>query len=336
MNINRTHSATVRISWIFLVLLCLVAALRAAEPALAVDSEAVVAFKRYLATPPCYSRILYSTADCSNNVLRSYYAACCGDNYVYRQLTGFENIDLPVSHTNRNHSPIFGGRLGDTHWAVSGYTLNIDLQPAPGRPPPDGSLHVYLNQLLSFGSQHVQAGTFVWQGNHFEAQASRFSQELGVSGIFTGEIFVEAGRVKRMVVKGSGIWDYGYDNSSTNIPKGLPTTITQVKQDGRCVSRFIIQRMTPGDRTGDSALFDPKRQIDPQITILQVVSNGIETVTGAQNPLVKQITEEELGPLARKEIARRSRIQKAVLWSVFTPSIGLALWLLWKKHRAVK
>ena len=336
MNINRTHSATERISWIFLILLCLVPALRAAEPAVGVDSEAVVAFKRHLATPPCYSRILYSAADCSNTVLRSYYAACCGDNYVYRQLTGYENIDLPVSYTNRNHSLVFGGRLGDTHWAIAGYDLNIDLQPALGRPPADGSLYVYLNELLSFGSQHVQAGTFVWQGNHFEAQPSRFSQELGISKAFTGEIFLESGRVKRMVVKTSGIWDYGYDDAVTNIPVGLPTTITQVAQNGRCVSRFLIQRMTPGDPLGTTALFDPKRQIDPEITILHTVSNGIETVTGAQNPLVMQISVEELAPFARKEMARRSLIKRAVLWSVFTPSIGLALWLLWKKGRAGK
>lgn len=270
------------------------------------DSQAVIAFKKYLATPPCYSKILFSEADCSNNVTRNYYVAICGDNYVYRTLYGGENVDLPVSVTNRNRSSIYVGRWGDMHWAIAGYDLTIAIKPLPAQPRPDGSSYVFVNELLTLGFQHVQAGTFVWNGRYFEVKPSVFARELGRTENYSGEIIVEGGVVKKMIVKTAGISEFQYDNSVTNIPYGLPSVITRLTPEGRCVSRWIIHEMIAANSSDTSILFDPKQRIQPDIAVIRVISNGIERIATAQNPQMRNnLLREQLAdfaPLSQREL----------------------------------
>lgn len=296
--------------------------------------QAVIAFKKHLSTPPCYSRILFSEADCSNNVTRSYYVAICGDNYVYRTLYGGENIDLPVSVTNRNRSSVYVGRWGDMHWAIAGYDLTIAVNPLPAQPLPDGSSYVFVNELLTFGFQHVQAGTFVWNGRYFEAKPSVFARELGQTENLSGEIIVEGGVVKRMIVNTAGVSEFQYDTSGTNIPYGLPSIISRLTPDGRCTSRWIIHDMIKAVPSDTAMLFDPKHRIQSDIAVIRVISNGVERIATAQNPQLRNnLLREQLAdfvPLTQRELGRRSFVRSAfgVLVVLLT---GLGIWRMHKK-----
>lgn len=310
------------------------------KAAITTDSEAVTAFKRHLATPPCYSKILFADADCSNNVTRSYYAAVCGDNYVYRTLDGNEHIDLPVSITNRNRSSIYVGRWGDMRWAIAGYDLTIQTQSSLMPGSPDGSSYVFVNELLTFGFQHVQAGTFVWNGNHFVAKPSLFARELGVTENFVGEIVVEDDRVKRMIIQTAGVSEFGYDDPATNIPKGLPSTISRLTLDGHCYKRILIRNMTEASSHGELALlFDPHKRIQPEIAVIRVLSNGVETVTSAQDPQMrKEMLAEQLADfthLTRRELAKRSFVQRTFL-VIIVLLVGFGVWRVWKQRSAVR
>lgn len=297
------------------------------------DTQAVVAFKRHLATPPCYSKILFSEADCNNNIVRRYYVAICDENYVYRSLYGNENVDLPISISNRNRSSVYVGRWRDMHWAIAGYDLTIEIQPSPTRPAPDGSSYVFVNELLTFGFQHVQAGTFVWRGDHFVAKPSLFARELGQTENFTGKIIVEDGLVKRMIVEKAGVSEFQYDDSTTSIPHGLPSVISKITADGHCTSRWLIHNMTKASAEETAALFDPNQRIHPELVAIRVISNGVETVAKAQNPQMrKEILAEQLADfvsLTQRVAARRSFIQRTFMLVVFLLLVS-GIWYLWK------
>src|SRR5882724_1873534 len=202
------------------------------------DEDMVEAFKQYLGNPPCFSRVIYSEVSCNNTVSRTEVGGWCGDSFFLRELTGSENLDLPVSINNRNQSTLYVGRLGDTRWQIAGYNLSISVQPNLAKPDAyagmSDSMQVMLGAVFSLGSQHIQPGTFVWSGNKFKVQASPFAKQMGAEE-FDGEIVVADGKVTRMIVKGSGIWDYKY-STTTNIPAGLPSEITYGGNDN-CISK---------------------------------------------------------------------------------------------------
>ncbi len=302
------------------------------------DTQAVTAFKRHLATPPCYSKILYSEADCNNNIVRRYYAAICDENYVYRSLHRNENVDLPISMSNRNWSSVYVGRWRDMHWAIAGYDLTIETQPSPAKPAPDGSSYVFVNELLTFGFQHVQAGTFVWNGNYFVAKPSRFARELGQTENFTGKIVVEAGVVKKMIVEKAGVAEFQYDNSITTLPHGLPSVISKLTPDGHCTARWLIHEMTKASTEETATLFDPKQRIQPGLAAIRVISNGVETVIQPQNSQMrKEILAEQLADfvtLTQREAARRSFIRKTFMIVIFL-LFGSGIWYVWKHVRSV-
>lgn len=302
------------------------------------DNEAVTAFKRFLATPPCYSKILYSEADCSNSIIRSYYAVVCGDNYVYRTLEGSPNIDLPISTTNRNHSSIYVARWGNVRWMIAGYDLTIQTGQSDDLRVPDGSL--YVNEILTLGFQHVQAGTFVWRGNHFEVKPSLLARELGVTENFRGEIVIEQGRVKKVIIKTAGVSEFQYDDSVTNIPMGLPSTISRLMPDGRCYKRFLIHNLTAANGQEElAAIFDPKQRIQPEIAVIHSLSNDVETVTDAQNPqLRKEVLAEQLidfAHLTRQERARQSFLRRTFQVVLFL-LVGFGVWRLYTQLIAAK
>lgn len=304
------------------------------QSSIATDDDAVTAFKRYLATPPCYSRVLFSEADCDNNVTRSYYAAVCGDNYVYRTLDGNPNIDFPISITNRNRSSIFVGRWGGMRWAIAGYNLTVQTGQSGSLRVPDGS--VYVNEILTLGFQHVQAGTFVWRGNHFDVKPSLLARELGVTENLTGEIIIEQGRVKRMIIKTAGVSEFQYDDSVTNIPMGLPSIISRLMPDGHCYKRFFLHNLTAASRQEELAtIFDPKQRIQPEIAVIHSLSNDVETVTDAQNPeLRKGILAEQLvdfAHLTSQERARRSFLRRTFQVVLFL-LVGFGVWRLWTRR----
>ena len=251
------------------------------------DSPDVAAFKRHLATIPCYQEIIFSESDCNNNITRTYYAAVCGADYAYRSLEGQPDLSLPISATNRNRSSIYVGRYGDKHWRIAGYDLFIDSSGNTKAMSVDGSSYVFVNEVMSFGFQHVQAGTFVWQGDHFTVKPSQFARELGQNEDFQGRIVVEGGRVKRMIIDGAGICDYEYGNEGEEVPRGLPIKISRITAEGYCFSRLVIHRLIPQAGKTASDLFDPYQRIQPDIAKVSLVSNAAVVTIHPKNPKLR-------------------------------------------------
>lgn len=300
------------------------------------DSQAVLAFKKHLSTIPCFSKIVFSEADCQNNIIRSYYAAVCGLNYVYRTLDGKGDIDLPVSATNRNRSSIYVGRYGDMHWAIAGYDLTISIKPPADHLAPDGSCYVFVNEILTFGFQAVQAGTFVWRGNTFAAKPSQFARELGDTDNFTGEIHIEAGVVKKMIVHKDGMSEFSYATNGADVPHGLPLVVTRLAPDGSCRGRWIIHSMIPANREASDVHFDPYQRIQSDIAMVRVISNGVEYITHAQDQQLrnKVLTEQlaDFAHLKKPMLAKQTFVQKAFL-VVLVLLLGLGGWYFWRQGR---
>jgi hypothetical protein len=258
--------------------------------------DAVEAFKAYLAHPPCISKIIYSEASCNDTVSRTVVGGMCEDSFYIRQLMGSENLNAPISLTNRNQSVLYVGRLGDTRWQIAGYKLTLSIQPNLSKPDPyagmsDG-MKTVLNGVVNLGSQHVQPGTFVWAGNKFTAKASSWARQFGAES-FQGEIVVAEGLVKRMAITGSGTWDYKY-SGATNLPLGMPSEIICGGSD-HCTSKIFIKEIIPSIPSDEMKVFDPKERIDGAITTLSVYSNSIQIVKPLRGQAI-QTAKAELEP----------------------------------------
>lgn len=257
----------------------------------------VEAFKRFLSTPGCFSKIIFSEATCNDVVSRTYHAGWCDGSFFLRQLSGFENINLPISTTNRNRSPLYVGSLVDTRWQIAGYKLSMSIQPNVLNP--DGyaamsdSMQIFTGAILSFGSQHVQPGTFVWSGNKFRAEASQLGKRYGYSTFF-GEIAETNGFVSTMTIEGSGTWSYRYGND-TKLPVGVPSEIITPGTNNGCVKKFIIRELVTRKPDEVYDVFDPTRQIEPAVTVRSTWSNSLEIVKAVENPLVTAMVVEEVG-----------------------------------------
>ena len=263
------------------------------------SEDAVETFKNYLATPPCISRIVYSEVSCKNTVSRTLAAGRCGSSFYVRELMGSENLNLPISITNRNQSPLYVGRLGDTRWQIAGYNTTISVDPNLSKPDSytgmSDSMQTMVGGIFSLGSQHVQPGTFVWSGNKFKAKASPLAEQFGYKEL-DGEIVVAGGVVTSMIINGSGTWKYTYATSA-NLPVGLPSEIESIYGGGNdtCISKVIIREMIPAKLSDELNVFDPRSHIDNSVTILKVLSNSIVVIQPVENRLVTRMMKEQIG-----------------------------------------
>ena len=294
--------------------------------------DAVEAFKTYLSHPPCISKIIYSEVSCKDTVSRTLAGGWCGSSFFVRELTGSENLDLPISLTNRNHSVLYVGRLGDTRWQIAGYNLSLSIQPDLSKPDPyagmsDG-MKTMLDGVINLGSQHVQPGACVWSGDNFTVKASSWSRQFGATE-FHGKIIVSGGLVSRMIINGSGTWDYRY-SATANLPLGMPTEIICGGNDS-CISKIFIKEMIPAMTADEMKIFDPKERIDKTVTLLKVLSNSIIIIKPlAKGPLVTQLAKEDLASAGTVNNISPVKSQKpivrlAILLIILLSSIGFAI-----------
>ena len=239
-------------------------------------ADAVEAFKEYLASPPSIAKIIYSEASCNDTLSRTLVGGWCGNSFYVRELTGAENLDVPISRTNQNHSVLYVGRLGDSRWQIAGYELKLSIQPNLSKPDPyavvSDAMQAMLGGAINLGSQHVQPGTFVWSGNKFTAKASPWARQFGIDE-FQGEIIVTGGLVTRMIITGSGTWDYKY-SAAANLPLGIPAEIICGGSD-HCTSKILIKQIVPAMPSDEMRIFDPQARIDKSVASLTVLSNSV-------------------------------------------------------------
>ena len=335
---SKAQQKIVHADWIVKLLITVVISFSASQ--LRGADDAVEAFKTYLAHPPCISKIIYSEASCNDTVSRTLVGGWCGDSFFVRQLTGSENPDLPVSLTNRNQSVLYLGRLGDTRWQIAGYQLALSIQPNLSKPDSyagmSDSMITMLEGVITLGSQHVQPGTFVWSGDKFTVKASSWARQFGAKE-FQGEIIVTGGLVARMIITGSGTWDYKY-SAATNLPLGIPAEIFCGGSD-HCRSKIMIKEMVPAMPSDEMKIFDPKERIDKSVAILKVLSNSIVIVNPVRmGPLATQLAKEELPPTGNVNSVRpvqssKTAVRLAILSIILLSSIGFAILAIRSRRR---
>ena len=303
------------------------------------QDDAVEAFKKHLSSPPCFSKILYSEASCNDTVSQSFHAAYCGNSFFLRSLTGKENIDLPVSNTNRNRSTLYVGRLGDTRWQIADYQTTISILPDILKPDPytdmSDSLQMSVGGIISLSSQHILPGTFVWSGNKFICKGTRFAAQFGYSE-FHGEIVVEGGFVTKMTIPGAGMWGYKY-SQSPNIPFGLPSEIISLGPHDVCLSKVLVQAMIVGNPSDELSIFDPKGLVDSSLAVPRVLSNSVEIVSGQVGDAVFKLEQEGDADAARKVQAgllQRPGKRIAVLVILLVVSLGAGLAITFMRSKS--
>ena len=298
------------------------------------DQDQVEPFKKYLSSPPCISRIVYSEVSCQGTEKRSLAGGWCGASFYVRQLTGKENPDLPISETNPNWSVLYVGCLGDTRWQIAGYNLTLSTLPdLKNRDPYAGmsdAMQIMLGGVINLGSQHVEPGTFVWEGTNFTVKASPLGQEYGFNE-FKGGVVVSNQEVVRMVIQGSGMWDYKY---STNLPPGIPSEIVSRGGDIGCISKILIKKLTFTKPSSEMNVFDPRNLIDKSVTILKVLSNGVVVVKPVSNPKVAAIAMQEMEASVRSaNTKKRSVVQECTIAALIVISAGFIAFVMWYKRR---
>jgi hypothetical protein len=315
----------------------LIIALEVAAISAMADEDAVAAFKKHLSSPPCFSRIIYSEVSCNDTVSRTIYAAYCGDSFFIRQLTGSENIDLPIGASNRNSSPMFVGRMGDARWQIAGFGLTISQQPDAARADPyagmSDDMRCVVGGIVGLSSQHLVPGSFVWNGNHFKAKASSIAAQFNVQE-FEGDITVEGGVVTKMVTRGAGAWTYKYSKSS-NVPFGIPSEITRIGRDSPCVSKVVIHEMVPGDPAEELLTFDPKRFFDTNFMTMKQLSRGTIVSQSKKPAALTKMEEDDLKPSTARaqEAAARTAKKRIYLLIVFVALFcSVPLFFLRKKQ----
>lgn len=313
-----------------IVLFCSVHVIDAAD-------DQVEVFKKYLSNRPCISRILYSEMSCQGTEKRSLVAGWCGSSFYVRQVTGRENIDVPISETNRNWSPLYVGCLGDTRWQIAGYNLTLSVRPNLQNVDPyagmSDAMQIMLGGVIALGSQHVQPGSFVWSGTNFTVQANPLGKQFGFND-FKGWIVVLNGRVVRMVIRGSGMWDYKY---STNVPTGLPSEIINLGGNEACASKILIKEITFASESEEMNIFDPRNHIDKSVTILKGLSNGIVTVKPKPNSKVAEIAKQEMAAAVHsEEVTKHSMARQVTIAAVVLVSAGFLIAATRRASRAKK
>ena len=106
---------------------------------------------------------------------------------------------------------------------------------------------------------------------------------------------VAGGVVARMIITGSGTWDYKY-SAAAKLPLGIPEEIICGGSE-HCISKIMIKEMMPAMPSEEMKIFDPQGRIDKSIATLTVLSNGVEIVKPSTSPLAaRRLAKVELAP----------------------------------------
>ncbi len=243
------------------------------------------AFKEYLSSEPCISKIRFSEIACDNaTVAKEYVGAVCGQNFFLRQLQAGDNPKFPISLTNRNRSSFFVGRSKSMRWQIADYEVTRSYDPNERKPDAYtvGSDHLRLvfNDLLGMGAQHLEVGSAKWERNTYYALPfATYRQfattEESLKRLFRGEVTITDGNVTGMALPASGKFKYSYD-ALKKLPVGIPSEIIWSDKIGGCLKKISIAEFQFGTTADDlSHMFEPDFHIVSEAAIPSVLSNSI-------------------------------------------------------------
>ena len=296
------------------------------------QSNDVDAFKDYLAHPPCVSRLVYSEAQhCEEKRRAQLVLSWCGNGYFVRQVGPFENIDLPISQSNRMRGAFFAGSSGDLRWQISGFGVGESISPNPEAPDQytafSDSMKVIAGGVVNLGSQMIVPGTFVWDGDAFEATPSPHLQRTPPIDKVKGKIHTENGRVVRMDLANT-LTSYHYEyEASSNRPSWFPSKVTTLI-DGACVKSWRFESVALGRVEDMAEQFVPEYHIAQGVELVTVISNNqvILAPKGTDPKVITLIRQQFPDQKPAGETLRQNQIARIVVGLVLAIPLVVILW----------
>jgi len=301
------------------------------------QNDNVTLLKHYLSERPCISRLLYSEIPVGASTLaRTYVAGYCGDGYYMRELRAGDS-EAKLSATNRMHSALFAGRQQDESWEINGVGVTVSIH--PDQRNPDGCAVFCENQknilqgVVALGSEHVKPGTFVWNGDTFQAVPSEFMRQMmPEKNHLEGEIKVNLGRIVEMRIKGSGLWEFEYEDSPKR-PNWFPARVFALTPKRERREGWFIREIEFGNEANAAGEFLPEAHISSEVALLTVISNNQIVASPVHDPHAVQVVRQQISELAERHI-RRSVIYIRITLALLTAATcGLILYLLAKKSQ---
>jgi len=292
----------------------------------------VDSFRLYLTKPPCFSRLIYTDQTvCDDNAFqnRKFIVAYGGSGFYIRHFTAQDNLNAPISVTNKMHGSMLVGRENNLRWQINGFGVGKSISQETNQPDAYAafadSMRTIIDGLVNFGPQDIVPGSFVWHGNDFEATPSALLQQMRPDAmLLTGAIIVKNGQVIQMDLNLHGhLWsrfNYQYEHS-TGRPSWFPAKIIRAGSD-KC-NYIQVQNVTFGDEDEVMTEFSPEAHILPEVEVVTLVSNNlkISQVNGTNSKVLS---------LVKIQNADRVKVTSRVVlsWSAIMVRSVLALGLI--------
>ncbi len=359
-----------RLKWksVFLVgwvplLFCSIVLCKASLPE--ADPPAVKALKDYLSHKPFISKVVGVECDLNGKASRnSYIGAYCGDGH-YLQIVS-PGLDVDVEEIKPTSGPFLLGRYKDESWQISGMEVGKSI--APDREKPDyyalggESALTHLSPLIMLGSQFLEPGSAVWNGNDvtfrpswFKRQQIEFYNENNPTkkrdvNQLVGRISVKDGKIHRLAVKHAGCFEFEYEDSPDR-PEWFPARIYYMGYPDEVDAEELldvfdtekmfrleveylpvlhIRKLELSEEPIPAERFLPEAHVDMNEMVLTVFSNSVEIITPDRtDPVLIQRTLDALGPIKKKSPLNR------YLWNgmAIASLSGLALMLFYLGRR---
>jgi hypothetical protein len=261
-----------------------------------------------------------------------YVLSCHDDDFFLRQVKEGEDFVHPISITNKMRGSFFAGRSGSVRWQINGFGVGESFN-GDGKDAYtifSETTKSVANGILNLGPQMIEPGTFVWDGESFEARPSLTAQQLAPQiSSFSGKIRVEDGRIVELASPKGGTYRYEYD-AHDQLPAGFPSRILSMRTgDWKPAVQFHEVKF----EQEDSPLrpFVPESFIQPDLMLLTVYSNNVQLrAPDSNNPEVVRLVSDEHAGLKR---AGRGARQRILMFAIAVSSL-IPIW--WFTRRLMR
>lgn len=299
------------------------------------DPPAVKALKDYLSHKPIISKVVGVEYDLVGKTNRlSYVGAYCGDGY-YLQIVS-PGVDVTAAEIKPTRDPLLG-RYKDESWQICGMEVGKSI--APDKEKPDHyalggeSALTHLTRLIMLGSQFLEPGSAVWNGNDVTFRPSWFKrQQIEVYNEnnptkkrdvnqLVGRISVKDGKIHRLAVKHAGCFEFEYEDSPDR-PEWFPARIYYMgypdevdaeelldifdtekvfRLEAEYLTVLHIRKLELSEEPIPAERFLPEAHVDINEMVLTVFSNSVEIITPDRtDPVLIQKTLDASGPIEKR------------------------------------